>query len=430
MTVTTEKPPIHLPAGAKADIRAQSALHSFFDQPRAVWAVAFAAVVAFMGIGLVDPILPALATQLHASPSQVELLFTSYFLVTGFAMLITGWVSSRLGAKRTILSGLAVIVAFSTAAGLSSSIGEIVAFRGVWGMGNALFVATALTAIVASATGGLRGAIILYEAALGLGIASGPLLGGALGGISWRGPFFGTAMLMAVGFVAVATLLDRTPAAGSPQSIREPFRALANRDLRALAVTALFYNFGFFTLLAYTPFPLHMGVHQLGLVFFGWGLLLAVSSVFVAPRLQERLGTLRSLYLGLGLTSATLVLMGLGVHNQALLAAAVVVAGLFLGIINTVLTEKVMHVGADNRAATSSAYSFVRFVGGGIAPYLAGKMSEHVSVQLPFYVGAVSVALAAVFLYTNRRHVGDPRPEHHLVADVETAEVLTVADAD
>lgn len=43
-------------------------------QPRAVWAVAFACVISFMGIGLVDPILPALATQLRASPSQVTLL--------------------------------------------------------------------------------------------------------------------------------------------------------------------------------------------------------------------------------------------------------------------------------------------------------------------------------------------------------------------
>jgi len=60
------------------------------DQPRAVWAVAFACVVAFMGIGLVDPILPALASQLDASPSQVELLFTSYFAFTGVSMLVTG----------------------------------------------------------------------------------------------------------------------------------------------------------------------------------------------------------------------------------------------------------------------------------------------------------------------------------------------------
>lgn len=39
-----------------------------FKQPKAVFAVAFACVVSFMGIGLVDPILPAISHQLHASP--------------------------------------------------------------------------------------------------------------------------------------------------------------------------------------------------------------------------------------------------------------------------------------------------------------------------------------------------------------------------
>jgi ACDE family multidrug resistance protein len=67
----------------------------FFSQPRAVWAVAFAAVVSFMGLGLVDPILPAIAMNLHASPSQVELLFTSYFAFTGISMLVSSAVASR-----------------------------------------------------------------------------------------------------------------------------------------------------------------------------------------------------------------------------------------------------------------------------------------------------------------------------------------------
>ena len=87
------------------------------SQPRAVWAVAFACVVAFMGLGLVDPILPAIARQLDATPSQVELVFTSYFLVTGVAMPVTGVVSSRIGHKRTLLAGLAMIVVFSALAG-------------------------------------------------------------------------------------------------------------------------------------------------------------------------------------------------------------------------------------------------------------------------------------------------------------------------
>src|ERR1700723_1856935 len=100
-----------------------------FRQPKGVYAVAFACVVSFMGIGLVDPILPALSKQLHASPSSVELLFTSYLVVTAVAMLVTGWVSSRIGGKRTLVAGLVLIVAFSAAAGASGSIGGIIGFR-------------------------------------------------------------------------------------------------------------------------------------------------------------------------------------------------------------------------------------------------------------------------------------------------------------
>ena len=82
-------------------------------------------------------------------------------------------------------------------AGASGSVGEIIGFRAGWGLGNALFISTALAAIVGAASGGSRQAIVLYEAALGVGLAVGPLVGGVLGSISWRGPFFGTAVLMA-----------------------------------------------------------------------------------------------------------------------------------------------------------------------------------------------------------------------------------------
>src|SRR3954471_1875011 len=120
-----------------------------FRQPKAVFAVAFACVISFMGIGLVDPILPALSKQLHATPAQVSLLFTSYLEVTAVAMLVTNWVSSRIGAKRTLIAGLILIVVFSLLAGWASGINGIVGFRAGWGVGNALFIATSLAVIVA-----------------------------------------------------------------------------------------------------------------------------------------------------------------------------------------------------------------------------------------------------------------------------------------
>ena len=226
-----------------------------FRQPRAVYAVGFACVISFMGIGLVDPILPALADKLHASPSQVELLFTSYLVVTALAMLVTGWVSSRIGAKRTLIAGLSLIVVFAALAGLSGSIGGIVGFRAGWGLGNALFIATSLAVIVGSASGGFAGAIVLYETALGLGIATGPLLGGLLGNISWRGPFFGVSVLMLIALVATIAWVPATPRPARRSSIREPILALRDRNLSRTSVTGLLYNWGFFTVLGLLPVP-------------------------------------------------------------------------------------------------------------------------------------------------------------------------------
>ena len=369
-----------------------------FHQPRAVWAVAFACVVSFMGIGLVDPILPALATQLKASPSSVELLFTSYLVVTAVAMIVTGWVSSRLGGKLTLVAGLILIVAFSAAAGASNGIGSIIGFRAGWGLGNALFIATSLAVIIGAASGGFSGAIILYETALGIGIALGPLVGGELGGISWRGPFFGVSVLMGVALVATLVLVEATPKPAHRTSLADPLRALRHRGLATMSVTALGYNWGFFTLLAFTPFVLHVGIHQLGYIFTGWGVLVALFAVFVAPRAQARFGTPRSLYVNLALLAVDLAVIATFTTSKVTVIVAVIVSGAFVGLNNTLTTQAVMLVSPVERPVASAAYGFVRFIGGGLAPYVAAKLAKAIDVQFPFYLGVVTVAVAIVVL--------------------------------
>ncbi|CAM5602999.1 Multidrug efflux protein YfmO [Streptomyces glaucescens] len=145
------------------------------------------------------------------SASQVSLLFTSYFLITALAMLVTGFVSSRIGGRRTLLLGLALVVVFAGLAGTSDTVGQLVGYRAGWGLGNALFVSTALAVIVGAAAGGSAAAILLYESALGLGMACGPLVGALLGDASWRYPFFGTAFLMAIGFLCITAFLKEQP---------------------------------------------------------------------------------------------------------------------------------------------------------------------------------------------------------------------------
>jgi len=397
----------------------------------AVWAVAFASVIAFMGIGLVDPILPAIARDLKATPTETEMLFTTYLAVTGVAMFFTSWVSSRLGAKKTLLIGLALIVIFAAAAGLSPNAEAIMGFRAGWGLGNALFISTALATIVGAASGGTSSAIILYEAALGLGIAIGPLLGGLLGGISWRGPFFGTAVLMAIGFIAIVAMLRKNPEKPAPTKLSAPFRALRNPALGTLAATALFYNIGFFVLLAYTPFALqNLGFGDamtLGFIFFGWGVAVAISSVWGAPLLTNRLPRTRTMWIVLPLLAADLIVAGFLVASVTGIIICVIVGGLLLGVMNTVLTESVMEATDLPRSVASSAYSGVRFIGGAIAPPGATLLASTFATSTPYFAGGISVLIAACIVILGSRKLR--RVDGVDETPVEEAEAITLADA-
>lgn len=379
-------------------------------QPRAVWAVFFASIIAFMGLGLVDPILPAIAKQLNATPSEVALLFTSYNAVMAVAMLITGAISSRMGTKLTLIAGVIIIAIFSTLGGLSNSVWTIVGLRGGWGLGNALFVATALTAIVSLSKNGTAKAVILYEAAIGLGISVGPLLGGVLGGITWRGPFIGVGVLMAVALIFLIIFMpgskkQNTPTKARATSILDPFRAMKHRAIVIFGMTAFFYNFGFFTLLAYAPFVMGLNAHGIGLVFIGWGVLLAITSVYMAPILQRKFGTVNSMAAMLTVFALVLIVMGIWANLQWVIIAAVIFAGALLGNNNTLITTAVMNAAPVERSTASAAYSFLRFIGGAIAPYLAGQLAQWFSPHVPFIVGGCFVFISVLVVLSNRRHV-------------------------
>jgi MFS family permease len=62
-----------------------------------------------------------------------------------------------------------------------------------------------------------------------------------------------------------------------------------------------------------------------------------------------------------------------------------------------------MLVAPVERPVASAAYGFLRFIGGGLAPWAAGVLAERFGVPLPFYLGAAAVLLAAGVLATGHR---------------------------
>ena len=400
---------------------------SVWRQPAQVWAVAFACVIAFMGIGLVDPILPAIAESLQATPVETEMLFTSYLVVTGVAMLFTSWISSRIGTKATLLIGLGLIVVFALLCALSGSVDAIIGFRAGWGLGNALFISTALATIVGAASGGSSAAIILYEAALGLGIAIGPLVGGILGEVSWRGPFFGVVALMAIGFIAVLVLVRSAGEKRTPVPLSAPFRALRQPALAVLATAALFYNIGFFVLLAFSPFPLGFGAMGIGLTFFGWGVALAITSVWIAPILLRTMKRSTAMLIVLPLLAIDLIVAALVVGSAPALVACIIAGGLLLGLMNTILTESVMEATDLPRSVASWSYSAVCFLGGAAAPPIAAALWHAFNASVPFYFAAVSVLISAAVILFGRPALR--RIDVHEADATEEAAAVLVGDA-
>ena len=258
---------------------------------------------------------------------------------------------------------------------------------------------------------------MLYETALGVGIAMGPLLGGILGEISWRGPFFGVSALMAIALIATVVLVEKTPKPPARTSLSAPLRALRHRGLLTMALTALCYNWGFFTVLGYAPFPMNLSPIRLGLVFTGWGILVALFAVFGAPMLQGRLGIARTMYLNLAAFAAVVLVIAIWTTDNAVLIPAVIVSGIFIGINNTVTTQAVMTVSPVERPVASAAYSFVRFIGGGLAPYVAGRLVIALNIHVPFYIASGAILLGIVILAT----------AHRLLSDAERVQAEQVA---
>jgi ACDE family multidrug resistance protein len=120
------------------------------------------------------------------------------------------------------------------------------------------------------------------------------------------------------------------------------------------------------------------------------------------------------LYGALGFFAVLLLLIGLFTDVRWALIVCVIASGIVVGINNTLTTQAVMLVAPVERPVASAAYGFVRFIGGSLAPYAAGRLVDAWNIHVPFVVGAVAVALGILVLATGHRMT---RADAELAAD-------------
>jgi nucleotide-binding universal stress UspA family protein len=113
------------------------------------------------------------------------------------------------------------------------------------------------------------------------------------------------------------------------------------------------------------------------------------------------------MYANLFLFAVLVLVIAVWTTDRAVLIPAVIASGIFIGVNNTVTTQAVMTIAPVERPVASAAYSFVRFIGGGLAPYAAGRLVIALNIHVPFYIGAGAVAAGIVILSTVHRMLGD-----------------------
>ena len=154
------------------------------SQSRRIWTLVIVSLGLFMTVLdnlVVNVALPSIHRDLGASIQTLEWTVNAYVLAYAVLLLTGAALGDRFGRKRMFMVGISVFTAGSAAAALSPTIGLLIAARALQGVGAAIVTPLTLTLLAEAFPADQRGlALGVWSAISGIGVAAGPLVGGAL----------------------------------------------------------------------------------------------------------------------------------------------------------------------------------------------------------------------------------------------------------
>jgi EmrB/QacA subfamily drug resistance transporter len=156
--------------------------------------------------------LPTIARQLGATGAQLQWMVDAYIVVFAGLLLTSGTLGDRLGRRRLMIAGLATFGLGSAATILVTSSDQLVALRGVMGLGAALLMPATLSIITNIFPAGERPkAIASWAAVSGLGMVLGPIIGGALlESFAWNSIFMINVPIVLIGIAGTLALMPES----------------------------------------------------------------------------------------------------------------------------------------------------------------------------------------------------------------------------
>jgi EmrB/QacA subfamily drug resistance transporter len=175
--------------------------------------VVLGAIMTILDATIVNVALPTLGRTFNTSIATIQWVPTIYLLAFASVIPLSGWASQRFGAKRVWLASLGAFMLGSLLAGLSWSIGALIAFRVLQGLGGGMIMPLGQT-ILARAAGPQRMGRVMSIVGVPMLLAPifGPVIGGAIvGTTTWRWIFFVNLPIGAIALALAVWLLPSVP---------------------------------------------------------------------------------------------------------------------------------------------------------------------------------------------------------------------------
>jgi EmrB/QacA subfamily drug resistance transporter len=190
---------------------------SLRDKRWTLVAILGATFMLLVDVTIVQVALPSIQKDLHATFTSLQWVIDAYALVLAAFILISGALSDRLGRKRVFVGGVAIFTLASLLCGLATGAVFLDVARGIQGVGGAAMFATSLALIAQEFTGPARGKAIAYwGATVGVGVAVGPLIGGALTeAFGWQWIFL---VNLPIGIAVIALAAKKIPNVRDPDA--------------------------------------------------------------------------------------------------------------------------------------------------------------------------------------------------------------------